>query len=151
VSRLHPFDPRIKTFSILLWILSFSVWVWVLCYDRRSVGQSALERSTHLGLTTGYYSYYSLTITVLFLWGALSDERTGLSFVHATGPRQCSPSRVRDALVSWPYFTVSDLRLPFLSPPATRGDTVEVFDPASMWVISQSVIFTILIIFWPTT
>jgi hypothetical protein len=28
------------------------VWVWVLCYDRRSVGQSVLEQSTHLGLTT---------------------------------------------------------------------------------------------------
>jgi hypothetical protein len=37
---------------------------------------------------------YCLTITVLFLWGALSDERTGLSFVYATGPRQCSPSWV---------------------------------------------------------
>jgi hypothetical protein len=30
--------------------------------------------------------YYSLTVTVLFLWGALSDERTGLSFVYAAGP-----------------------------------------------------------------
>jgi hypothetical protein len=39
--------------------------------------------------------YYSLTVTVLFLWGALSDERTGLSFVYAAVPRQCNPSRVR--------------------------------------------------------
>jgi hypothetical protein len=38
--------------------------------------------------------YYSLTITVLFLSDALSDERTGLSFVYATGPRQGSPSWV---------------------------------------------------------
>jgi hypothetical protein len=30
--------------------------------------------------------YYSLTDTVLFLWGALSDERTGLPFVYAAGP-----------------------------------------------------------------
>jgi hypothetical protein len=30
-----------------------------------------------------------------------------------------------------PYFTVSDLRLPFSSPPTTRRVTVEVFDPAS--------------------
>jgi hypothetical protein len=29
-----------------------------------------------------------VTVTVLFLWGALSDERTGLSFAIATGPRQ---------------------------------------------------------------
>jgi hypothetical protein len=31
------------------------------------------------------YIYYCLTVTVLFLWGALSDERTCLSFVTATG------------------------------------------------------------------
>jgi hypothetical protein len=29
------------------------------------------------------------------------------------------------------YFTISDLRLPFSSPPTTRRVTVEVFDPAS--------------------
>jgi hypothetical protein len=28
---------------------------------------------------------------VLFFWGALSDERTVLSFVYAAGPRQCRP------------------------------------------------------------
>jgi hypothetical protein len=28
----------------------------------------------------------SVTVTVLFLWGALSDERTGLSFIYAAGP-----------------------------------------------------------------
>jgi hypothetical protein len=45
--------------------------------------------------------------------GRLSDERTGLPFVCAAGPCQRSLSRV---LVPWdlrPYFTVSDLRLPF--------------------------------------
>jgi hypothetical protein len=64
---------------------------------------------------------------VLLLWGALSDERTGLSFVHAAGHCQRSLSRVQ---VPWdlrPYFTVSDLRLPFSSPPTTRRVTVEVF------------------------
>jgi hypothetical protein len=54
-----------------------------------------------------------LTVTVLFLWGTLSDERTDLSFVYAAGPRQRSLSRVRVPWDSWPYFTVSDLRLPF--------------------------------------
>jgi hypothetical protein len=52
-------------------------------------------------------------VTVLFFWGALSDERSGMSFVCAAGPCQRSLSRVR---VPWdlrPYFTVSDLRLPF--------------------------------------
>jgi hypothetical protein len=69
--------------------------------------------------------YYCLTVTILLLWGALSDERTGLSSV------QCSLSWVRVPWDSQPYFTVSDLRLPFSSPPTTRRVTVEVFDPAS--------------------
>jgi hypothetical protein len=75
--------------------------------------------------------YYTLIITVLFLWGALCDERTGLSFLYAAGPRQRSLSRIRVPRDSLPYFTLSDLRLPFSSPPTTRRVTVEVFDPAS--------------------
>jgi hypothetical protein len=59
------------------------------------------------------------------LWGSLSDERTGLSFVYAAGFCQHSLSRVQV-----PCFTVSDLRLPFSSPPTTRRVTMEVFDPA---------------------
>jgi hypothetical protein len=65
------------------------------------------------------------------MWGALSDERIGLSFTIAAGPRQHRQFLVQ---VSWDlclYFTVSDSRLPFSSPPATRRATVEVFDPAS--------------------
>jgi hypothetical protein len=61
-----------------------------------------------------------VTVTVLFLRGALSDKRSGLSFVYAAGPCQRSFSRVR---VPWdlrPYFTVSHLRLLFSSPPTTR-------------------------------
>jgi hypothetical protein len=90
---------------------------------------------------------YCLTIMVLFLWDALSDERTGLYFVYATGPHQCSPSWDRGPLVSRPYFTVSDLRLPFLSPPTTCRGTVEVFDPASTRVfrsrlIQKNVLYT---------
>jgi hypothetical protein len=52
--------------------------------------------------------------------GVLSDERTVLSFAIATGPRQRSHSRVRVPWDSRPYFTVSDSRLPFSSPPMTR-------------------------------
>jgi hypothetical protein len=99
-----------------------------------------------------------VTVTVLFLWGAPSDERSGLSFVQGgsnmtgtcaaclhtnqsrsylnrlvyfAGPCQRSLSQVR---VPWdlrPYFTVSHLRLLFSSPPTTLRVTVEVFDPAS--------------------
>jgi hypothetical protein len=43
-------------------------------------------------------SYYCQTVAGLLMWGALSDERTGLSFTIAAGPRQRSRSRVR---VSW--------------------------------------------------
>jgi hypothetical protein len=66
---------------------------------------------------------------VLFLWDALSQERTGLSFVYAAGPCQHNLSRVQVPSYSRPYFSVSDLRLPFSSPPMTRRVTVEVFDP----------------------
>jgi hypothetical protein len=47
----------------------------------------------------------------VLMWGALSDERTGLSFTIAAGPRQSSRSLVRIPRDSLPYFTVSDSRL----------------------------------------
>jgi hypothetical protein len=62
------------------------------------------------------------------MWGALSDERTGLSFTIAAGPRQRSHFRIRVPWDSWPYFTVSDSRLPSSSPSKTGRATVEVFD-----------------------
>jgi hypothetical protein len=46
------------------------------------------------------------------MWGTLSDERTGLSFTIAAGPRQHIHSCILVPRASWPYFTVSDLRLP---------------------------------------
>jgi hypothetical protein len=38
---------------------------------------------------------YCLTVAGFLIWGALSDERTGLPFAIATGPRQRSHFRVR--------------------------------------------------------
>jgi hypothetical protein len=87
-----------------------------------------------------------VTVKVLFLWGALSDERSGFSFVYAAGPCQRSLSRVQ---VPWdlrPYFTVSHLRLSFSSPPTTRRVAVEVFDPASTRVGWRSVSLCLFII-----
>jgi hypothetical protein len=57
--------------------------------DWRSVGQSVSKSWCRPDI------YYCLTVTVLFLWGALSDERTGLSFTIAAGSRQRSNFRVR--------------------------------------------------------
>jgi hypothetical protein len=39
--------------------------------------------------------YYCLTVACLLIWGALSDERTSLSFTIAAGPLQRSHFRVR--------------------------------------------------------
>jgi hypothetical protein len=100
-------------------------------------------------------SYYCPTFAGLLMWGALSDERTGLSFTIAACPRQRSYSRVRFPRDSWSYFTVSDSNLPQpegsgpriyttqkqgrpvifsgtgFSPPTTTRATVEVLEPAS--------------------
>jgi hypothetical protein len=48
--------------------------------------------------------YYCLRVTVLFLWGSLSDRRAGLSFVYAAGSCQRNLSEVRVPWDSWPYF-----------------------------------------------
>jgi hypothetical protein len=75
--------------------------------------------------------YYCQRVAGLLTWGVLSNERTGLSFTIAAGPRQRSHSRVRVPWTSRPYFPLPDLRPPLLSPPTSRRATVEVFDPAS--------------------
>jgi hypothetical protein len=103
-----------------------------LCYDWQLVGQSVLEWSTHLGRMTRYLLVFDNYDPVL--WGTLSVERMGLSFVCDAGTRQHSLSWVRVPLNLWPYFTVSDLRLPFSLRHTTSRVTMEVFDPASTWV-----------------
>jgi hypothetical protein len=93
----------------------------VLCYDR--LCQSAnvsWNKAPIWGLGPDFY--YCQPVVSLFMWGALSVERTGLSFTIAAGPRQHSHSRVRVPWDSRPYFTVSDLRFYFCS---------LLFDPAS--------------------
>jgi hypothetical protein len=58
------------------------------------------------------YFCYCQTVAGLLMWGALSDERTGLSFTTAAGPHQRSHSQVLNPRDSGPYFTVSYSRLP---------------------------------------
>jgi hypothetical protein len=67
--------------------------------------------------------FYWQRVTCLLIWGALSDERTGLSFTNSTGPSQRSHSRVPVPWDSRPYFTASDSRFPFSSPRTTRRVT----------------------------
>jgi hypothetical protein len=123
-------------FSVVFCLLLCSV-VFCLMLSRvesyiTTDGQSASlswNRAPIWGLRPDFY--YCQTVAGLFMWGALSDERTSLSFTIAVGPRQSSHSRVRVPLGSLSYFIVSDSRLPFSSPPTTRRATAEVFDPAS--------------------
>jgi hypothetical protein len=113
---------------------------------RLTVSQSvSYSVELHLELMTRYLLVFDSY--GLLLWAALPDERTGLSFAHDAGPCQRSLSRVRVPLDSRSYFSVSDLRLPFPSPPTTRGVTVEVFDPASTrgssWSRSHSLLHSL--------
>jgi hypothetical protein len=107
-----------------------SILVWVSYYDRRSVGQSVLEYSTNMGLTNRFY--HCQNIGWFLMWGALSDERTDLLITIPAGPGQRSHFHFRVPWDSLSYFTLSDSRLPFSSPPTTRRASVEVFDPASI-------------------
>jgi hypothetical protein len=75
--------------------------------------------------------YYSQSVAGLLMWGALPDERAGLSFTIAAGACQRSHSQVQVQWDSRPHFTVSDSRLLFSSSPTIRRVTVEVFDPTS--------------------
>jgi hypothetical protein len=60
---------------------------------RLTISQSvSLGVEPHLALMTRYLLLFD---SCGFLWGALSYERTGLSFVYAAGPRQRSLSWVR--------------------------------------------------------
>jgi hypothetical protein len=59
------------------------------------------------------------------MWGALSDERTGLSFTVALSFSGLSPMRLVTIFYCLRFETSP------LSPPTTRRATVEVFDPAS--------------------
>jgi hypothetical protein len=108
--------------------------------DGQSVSKSWCRAPS--GTHDQIFSYCYLTVTVFFLWGALSDERTGLSFVYAAGSFQRSLSRVWVPWDSRPYFTVSDLRLPILSPLTTRRVTVEVFYIITCGLLMQAMSLT---------
>jgi hypothetical protein len=82
----------------------------LLYYDRRSVGQSVLVSSPHLGLTT---RFLLLSDTCRFVdVGRPLWREDGSVFYNCCCLRQRSHSQARVPRGSWPPFTVSDLRLP---------------------------------------
>jgi hypothetical protein len=73
-------------------LASFSKSKSKLCYDRRAVGRLSWNKAPIWGLRPDLD--YCQTVAGLLMWDALSDERTGLPFAIATGPRQRSYFRV---------------------------------------------------------
>jgi hypothetical protein len=105
-----------RTYSMLLLCQKS---VSKLCYDRRSVGQSVLVLSPLSGAPISDFCYCK-TVTVLLMWGALSDQRTGLSFTIATCIGQRSHSWVWVPRDAWSYLALSDSRHPQPGGPSQR-------------------------------
>jgi hypothetical protein len=134
----------INAIHINNWAMSASMTLKYKYMSKSHCDWCSVGQSVNLGVDPIWGSwpdiYYCLKVMVLFLCGALSDERTGLSFVYAAGPCQRSLSRVWVPWDSWSYFTLWNVRFPFSSPPMTRGVTMEVFDPDSTWANNTIVI-----------
>jgi hypothetical protein len=65
--------------------------------------------------------YYRQTVAGLIMWGALSDERAGLLFTTAAGPRKRSHFRVRVAdLLIWGALSDERTCLPFTTAAGPR-------------------------------
>jgi hypothetical protein len=96
------------------------VWVWVLCYDRQSVGQPVLVESTHPGLTTRYFfrSEYGIRLTRSLFCGTPSLTRGRVCLLY-----------VPLALASAVFFGPSPLGLGDRILLSQIWVTVEVFDP----------------------
>jgi hypothetical protein len=143
----HEIKTSLLTFDFFLRLLlltsssDFCVWaselkVKVKVTLRLTVSQSvSLGVEPHLGLMTR-----DLLVWQLRAWfceaPSLTRGRVCLLYVLLA----LTSSRLSRVRVSWDsrtYFTVSDLRLPFSSPPTTLRVTVEVFDPASTRVASE--------------
>jgi hypothetical protein len=104
--------------------------------DGQSINESWCR--THLGFMTRYLLPF--TCYGLVLWGTFSDERRGLSFVYAADPHQRSLSRVRVPWDSLPYFTASELRIPFRRLLRLAGSVWRYSNPPPYWLDCNTVI-----------
>jgi hypothetical protein len=111
-------SPTSGGLSVVIARLRTKATEFLLCYDRRAVSQSILVSSNNLGPRPDIYYYH--TVAGFLMWGVLSDERAGLSFTIAALSCRCSHSLVWVPRDSWPYFTVSDSRLPQHGGPGPR-------------------------------
>jgi hypothetical protein len=101
-----------------------------LCYDRRSAGQSVLEQSTHLGLTTR---------SLLLVWqlqscscGAPSLTRGRVCPLYMLLVLASAVFLGSESLGTWDHILLSHIwDFPFRRLLRLAGSTVEVFDPAS--------------------
>jgi hypothetical protein len=102
------------SFSVISNLSVFTSSIYVTCvsqfevfevpYDWRSVSQYVLVSSILVGLASRYYFLSEcccLKFAVLFLWGTLSDERTGLQFAvqSLNGPSRAEPVTILYCLI----------------------------------------------------
>jgi hypothetical protein len=87
-----PCNPLIEDYTEIFYITLLSESEFHVTTDGQAASLS-WDKAPIWGLRA--YFYYCQTVASLLMRGVLSDERTGLSFTIAAGPRQGSYSRVR--------------------------------------------------------
>jgi hypothetical protein len=109
--------------------INWTGWVWILRYDRRSAGQSVLEQSTHLRLTTRSWLLSDICGFVDLGRPLLREDGSVVYNCCWSSPAQSFSGPSPVGLVA--IFYCLRFKTSFSSPPTTRRVTVEVFDPAS--------------------
>jgi hypothetical protein len=114
---------------------------------RPTVSQPVCLGIKHQSGAYNHFFYYCQTVTSLLICGVLSDDRTGLSFTIAAGPRQRSHSRsesrgtrghfLLSQIRDFPFrqlLLLAGLRWRYSTPPPHRTDLT--------WIQSQNYVTT---------